>query len=70
MTLTTGTLPPELGNMPRLRILSLKGNQLSGTIPPSFATGSTSKSIQQLDLQDNPGLSGKPETTKHFTRKP
>ena len=54
----TGTLPPELGNMPRLRVLSLKGNHLSGTIPTSFAHGSTAAAIQQLDLQDNPGLIG------------
>lgn len=54
----TGTLPPELGNMPRLRVLSLKGNQLSGTIPSTFAHGSTAAAIQQLDLQDNPGLIG------------
>lgn len=44
--------------MPRLRVLSLKGNRLSGTIPPSFAKGSTAGVIQQLDLQDNPGLIG------------
>lgn len=56
----TGTLPPELGDMPRLRVLSLKGNRLSGTIPTSFANGAVADVIQQLDLQDNPGIIGPP----------
>lgn len=54
----TGTLPPELGDMPRLRVLSLKGNWLSGTIPKRLAEGPTAGVIQQLDLQDNPNLVG------------
>jgi hypothetical protein len=36
----------------------IKGNSLSGTIPSSYAFGATGKAIQQLDLQDNPGLTG------------
>jgi len=48
------TLPPEIGNMPRLRVLALKGNNIYGTIPSSYAT----ERIQQVDLQDNSGLVG------------
>jgi hypothetical protein len=31
-----GTIPPEFGDMPRLRVLRLEYNSMSGTIPESF----------------------------------
>ena len=53
-----GTLPPELADAPALRIVSLEGNALAGTIPPSYATGALARTVQQLDLQDNPAVVG------------
>jgi len=34
--------------MPRLRVMALKGNNLTGTIPPSYATGRAAAVLQQV----------------------
>ena len=46
----SGPIPPELGNLSKLRTLSLFGNQLSGTIPAEL--GNLSK-LELLYLTDN-----------------
>jgi hypothetical protein len=33
----TGPIPPDIGNLPRLRELELSGNTFSGTIPASLS---------------------------------
>jgi len=33
---TTGTIPPELGQLTNLRHLDLRGNDLTGPTPPSL----------------------------------
>ncbi len=58
----SGTIPPELGNLTKLEVLSLAVNQLRGTIPPEL--GSLSK-LTLLHLYSNQ-LSGpiSPELSK------
>jgi Leucine-rich repeat (LRR) protein len=46
----SGTIPPELGQLSRLRYLYLSSNQLSGTIPPEL--GQLSR-LQFLDMSEN-----------------
>ena len=45
-----GTIPPELGNITKLKILSLSGNALTGEIPSRLAKLS---SLETLSLDDN-----------------
>ncbi|NLU39803.1 MAG: hypothetical protein GXX78_13060 [Bacteroidales bacterium] len=45
-----GTIPPEIGNFPALRILDLSGNKLTGGIPSEIGGLTT---LQQLLLQSN-----------------
>ena len=45
-----GTIPPELGNITKLRILSLSDNELTGEIPSRLAKLS---SLETLSLDDN-----------------
>ena len=46
----TGTLPPELGNLPQLQELELFGNNLRGPIPPELGN---LEQLQRLDLTGN-----------------
>ena len=46
----TGTIPPELGSMEKLRFLLLKDNKLSGTVPTELAK---LDSLHTLLLEDN-----------------
>ena len=51
----TGSLPPELGNLPTVSRLFLDSNDLEGTVPPEFGGMSL---LRQLGLANNPRLSG------------
>ena len=46
----SGPIPPELGNLTQLQVLSLGGNQLSGPIPSELGAF---QQLQVLYLQDN-----------------
>lgn len=46
----TGTIPPELGSMEKLKFLLLKDNKLTGTVPSEFANLG---SLHTLLLEDN-----------------
>ena len=51
----SGEIPPELGSLTNLQVLSLWGNELRGEIPAEL--GSLSN-LQRLNLSFNLGLSG------------
>ena len=51
----SGSIPAELGELPNLTRLILRGNRFSGSIPAEL--GKLSK-LLSLDLSDNPGLTG------------
>jgi hypothetical protein len=46
----TGTLPSELSNLKKLKLLEVNGNKLTGSIPASFGTMTN---LEDLRLQDN-----------------
>ena len=46
----TDSIPPELGNLGRLRVLSLYGNELTGRIPPELGKLTT---VTELSLSSN-----------------
>uniref|UniRef100_A0A6N2M950 Leucine-rich repeat-containing N-terminal plant-type domain-containing protein n=1 Tax=Salix viminalis TaxID=40686 RepID=A0A6N2M950_SALVM len=46
----TGKIPPEIGNLSKIKVLNLSHNSLIGPIPPSF---SRLKEIESLDLSYN-----------------
>lgn len=46
----TGRIPPEIGNLDRLQVLSLTHNRLTGPIPSEIASPS---GLRWLDLSDN-----------------
>ncbi|MCY4574161.1 MAG: hypothetical protein OXF01_15330 [Gemmatimonadetes bacterium] len=46
----TGTIPPELGRLAQLRVLSLEENALTGIIPPDLGSLAT---LQELNLRRN-----------------
>ncbi|KAK9024461.1 hypothetical protein V6N11_004623 [Hibiscus sabdariffa] len=46
----TGIIPPELGNLTHLQVMSLLANRLSGPIPPEIGDIST---LQDVVLEDN-----------------
>ncbi|KAH7427029.1 hypothetical protein KP509_10G026700 [Ceratopteris richardii] len=51
-----GKIPEIIGRLPNLQLLSLKNNNFSGSIPPSFGTGkyfTSSNGEIILDLQNN-----------------
>ena len=59
----SGSIPPELGSLINLRLLSLSDNQLSGAIPPEL--GSLTN-LTHLSLYDNQ-LSGEPSRRNSVT---
>ena len=50
----TGTIPPELGDLANLTLLTLEENGLSGTIPPELGNLAN---LETLNLAEN-GLTG------------
>ena len=46
----SGTIPPELGALAGLEVLSLQGNQLTGEIPPELGN---LEAVQLLNLRNN-----------------
>jgi len=46
----TGEIPPEIGNLSKIKVLNLSHNSLTGPIPPTF---SNLKEIESLDLSYN-----------------
>ena len=61
----TGTIPPEVGNLNRLRGLSLGKNQLTGTIPSELGGLA---GLKLLDLRDNQLIGSIPQALGNLTR--